>query len=35
MLTEYLRSSYDYGGPGAGEEIYMTLPESKVIIYKK
>ena len=28
-------SSYDYGGPGAGEEIYCSLPESKVIIYKK
>ena len=28
-------SSYYYCGPGAGEEIYMTLPESKVIIYKK
>ena len=28
-------SSYDYGGPGAGEEIYFSLPESKVIIYKK
>lgn len=28
-------SSYDYGGPGAGEDIYISLPESKVIIYKK
>ena len=28
-------SSYDYDGPSAGEEIYLSIPESKVIIYKK
>lgn len=28
-------SSYDYDGPAAGEEIYLSVPESRVIIYKK
>lgn len=28
-------SSYDYEGPMAGEDIYLSIPESKVIIYKK
>lgn len=28
-------SSYDYEGPNVGEDIYLSLPESKVIIYKK
>ena len=28
-------SSYDYDGPGPGEEIFLSIPESKVIIYKK
>lgn len=28
-------SSYDYEGPGAGEDIYLSVPEAKVIIYKK
>lgn len=28
-------SSYDYEGPSVGEDIYLSLPESKVIIYKK
>ncbi len=28
-------SSYDYEGPSVGEDIYLSMPESKVIIYKK
>lgn len=27
--------SYDYEGPGVGEDIFLSLPEHKVIIYKK
>lgn len=36
VFDEYLHvSSYDYEGPGAGEDIYLSMPEPKVIIYKK